>query len=93
MDEKRMSLSLVIHFGSGILLGVIYFRGLWWNARLLASGGHLATSIALLLGRFALLGGLLTLVSLEGAMPLLVMAMGILVARYVVMRGLRDVRA
>jgi F1F0 ATPase subunit 2 len=91
MDEKRMSLA--IYFAVGILLGVIYFRGLWWNARLLASGGHLATSIALLLGRFVLLGGLLTLASLEGPMPLLLMAMGILVARYAVMRGLRTVGA
>jgi F1F0 ATPase subunit 2 len=91
MDESRMNLA--IHFTAGILLGVIYFRGLWWNARLLASGGHLATSIALLLGRFALLGGILTLASLEGALPLLVMAMGILVARYAVMRGLRNVQA
>ena len=39
-----------------------------------------------MIGRFALLGGLLTLASLEGAPPLLAMALGVLVARVVVMR-------
>ena len=34
-----------------------------------------------MVGRFVLLGGVLTLASLEGAMPLLVMALGVLVAR------------
>jgi hypothetical protein len=44
------------------------------------------TTIALMVGRFALLGGLLTMASLEGALPLLAMALGVLVARFVVMR-------
>ena len=47
------------------------------------------TTIALMIGRFALLGGLLTLASLEGALPLLVMALGVFVARTVVMRSVR----
>ena len=33
-----------------------------------------------MLGRFVLLGGLLTLASLEGALPLLAMALGVLIA-------------
>ena len=35
-------------------------------------------------------GGLLTLASLEGALPLLVMALGVLIARSVVMRRVRE---
>ncbi len=87
------ALSLVVHLGAGVLLGVLYFRGLRWNVRLFAAGGHVAASIAVLVGRFVLLGGMLTLASLEGALPLLVMAAGLLLARYAVMRRVRDAEA
>ena len=50
----------------------------------------LTTTVALMIGRFALLGGLLTLASLEGALPLLVMALGVLIARSAVMRRVRE---
>ena len=82
------ALSLAAYLVAGILLGLLYFGGLWWNARLFAAGGHVATSILLIVGRIALLGGLLTLASLEGAGPLLVMALGVLIARAMVMRRL-----
>jgi hypothetical protein len=42
-----------------------------------------------MLGRFALLGGLLTLAALRGAPQLLAMALGVLVARSVVLRRVR----
>jgi hypothetical protein len=41
-----------------------------------------------MLGRFVLLGGLLVLASLEGALPLLVMTLGVLAARFAVLRRL-----
>jgi F1F0 ATPase subunit 2 len=101
MDAKRMTslslaylspwpmvLSLAGYFAAGFLLGLVYFRGLWWNARLFASGGRVITTIGLMLGRFILLGGVLTIVSLEGAMPLLMTALGVLIARSVFMRQL-----
>ena len=50
----------------------------------------MTTTIALMVGRFALLGGLLTLASLEGALPLLMTALGLLIARPVVMREVRE---
>jgi F1F0 ATPase subunit 2 len=83
------ALSLIVHFAVGVGLGAVYFRGLWWNARLFAEGASFTITIGLLTGRFVLLGSLLTLASLEGAMPLLVMTLGILVARSVVMHSLR----
>ena len=82
------ALSLAAHLVAGTLLGLLYFRGLWWNARLFAAGGHATTSILLMVGRIALLGGLLTLASLEGAAHLLAMALGVLIARALVMRRL-----
>jgi F1F0 ATPase subunit 2 len=103
MDEQRMSftayddlpawamlLSLGAHFAAGIIVGALYFRTLWWTARQFALSGRAMTTIALSIGRFVLLGGLLTLASLEGALPLLVMALGVLVARAAVMRRVRE---
>jgi F1F0 ATPase subunit 2 len=102
MDEERMNplafhdlplwaecLSLTAHLAAGIALGILYFRGLWWNTRLFASGGRVATTIALMAGRFILLGVVLAGASLEGALPLLTMALGILIARAAVMRLVR----
>jgi len=102
MDEEHMSflsfdslpawamlLSLVAYLAAGIVLGVLYFRSLWWNACRFTGGGRAATTVAQMIGRFALLGGLLTLASLEGALPLLVMALGVLIARSAVMRRVR----
>ncbi|MGB7973012.1 MAG: ATP synthase subunit I [Roseiarcus sp.] len=85
-----MAVSGVLHFAAGFGLGMVYFRGVWWNARLFASGGRVTAAIALGLGRFILLGGLLALAALEGALPLLAMALGVLVARPLVMRRVRE---
>jgi F1F0 ATPase subunit 2 len=84
-----MLLNLSAHLVVGIGLGVLYFRGLWWNAHLFVEGGRIRTMIILMIGRFALLAGLLTLASLEGALPLLMMALGVLVARHRVMSRIR----
>jgi F1F0 ATPase subunit 2 len=102
VDAKRMSVTafnilpnwaaipgLVAHLIAGIGLGIIYFHALCWNARLFAEGASPAFTIGLLIGRFLLMGSLLALASLEGAMPLLIMALGLLVARPVVMHRLR----
>jgi F1F0 ATPase subunit 2 len=86
-----MSLSLTAHLAAGIMLGVVYFRSLWWNARRVTAGGSVATTIAVMIGRFVLLGMLLTLASLEGALPLLVMALGILIARSAVVSKIREI--
>ena len=84
-----MVLILSAHFTAGISLGVLYFRTVWWNARLFSLGGRVATSLLLVLVRFALLASFLTLASLEGALPLLVLALGILSARVAILRAVR----
>lgn len=83
-------IDLGAHLAAGIGLGVLYFGSLWWNALLFARGGGLSATFALMGVRFALLGGALMLVSLEGAGPLLVTALGILVARVAVMRRVQQ---
>lgn len=79
-----------IHLAVGIALGVLYFRALWWNVRRFGGDGRVTTNVALMIGRFVLLGGLLTLASLEGALPLLMTALGVLVGRAIVMRHTRQ---
>ncbi len=85
-----MAVSLGAHLAAGIGLGIVYFGAVWWNARLFAAGGRATTAIALVIGRFLLLGAVLALASLEGALPLLVMALGVLTARFAVMRRVRE---
>lgn len=77
-------LILAAHLAAGLVLGLLYFGSVWWNARQFAAGGRLLRTIGLMLGRFALLGSVLTLASLEGALPLLLTALGVLLARPVV---------
>jgi F1F0 ATPase subunit 2 len=83
-------LAPAIHLAVGTALGVLHFRALWWNVRRLGGNGRVATTIALMIGRFVLLGGLLALASLEGALPLLMMALGVLIGRAIVMRHTRQ---
>ena len=78
---------------TGIGVGALYFWMLWRSALSLGAGGGAATSIALLAGRLAALGGVLFLASLSGAAPLLTAALGILVARFAFMRRVRDASA
>lgn len=105
MDEKRvtwfsftylstsaMALNLVCHLAAGFGFGLLYFQGVWWNARMFAAGGQMAMTVALTLVRFALLGGLLTMASLESAPPLLAMTLGVLIARPMVMRRVQGAR-
>lgn len=103
MDEERMSIpsfdmlpawaalfGLASHFGAGFVLGILYFRSLWWSVRRFAGRGSRVAILALMIGRFVFVGAILTLASLEGALPLLVMALGVLIARFAVMNRVRE---
>ncbi len=81
------ALDLLAPLAAGIRLGVVYFGSLRRTVSWFTAGGRTSTMIALTLGRFALLGGLLALASLEGALPLLTLALGLFIGRFVVMRG------
>lgn len=85
-----MGVSLMAHLAAGFTLGGIYFRSLWPITCRLSRGDHVARTLGLMIGRFILLGGVLTLVSLEGAPPLLMVALGILMARPMAMRRVRE---
>lgn len=84
-----IGLLLAAYLAGGIALGALYFRSLWWTARRFGDGSRAIATIALMVGRFALLAGVLVAVSLEGAMPLLTTALGIFIARFLVVRRVR----
>ena len=68
-------------FCAGLGLGLLYFQGLWWNIRQFTAGGRARTLLLLAIGRFLVLGTLLLLMSLAGALPLLAAMLGVLAAR------------
>jgi F1F0 ATPase subunit 2 len=92
MDAERMNidgLTLALYGAGGCVAGTLYFVCVWWNARLLATRGGTWFTILPLLGRILVLGCVLTFAARQGAMPLLLMALGVFIARFAVMRGLR----
>jgi hypothetical protein len=101
MDEKRMTMLLfdglpivslpillAANFAVGAGAGVLFFRSLLWNTRLMVGGGRISTAVALILSRFLLMGGLLTLAALEGATPLLATALGVFIGRFFILRSM-----
>jgi hypothetical protein len=99
MDERSVSLlsadgsaavsafgGMAAHLAAGFALGLVYFLAIWRSARLFAEGGRALSVLSLTIARIALLGGALTLASLEGAPRLLAMALGALIARAAVVR-------
>lgn len=81
-------LVLIAHFGLGLGLGTLYFANVWWSARQFGEGGRIAGVALHALLRLALLGGVLALASLEGALPLLLTALGVVIARVAMVRRL-----
>jgi F1F0 ATPase subunit 2 len=85
LSDPMVWVRLGAGFSAGALLGLLYFHGLWWQSRLLA-GGRAGKALLLTAGRLMLLGSALTLAGRAGALPLLAMTLGILVARKAVIR-------
>jgi F1F0 ATPase subunit 2 len=73
-------------FAAGLAAGTLHFALLRWNAALYAGAGHIGGAVALQVLRLAVLGGVLAVIALHGALPLLLAALGVLVARPVVLR-------
>ena len=73
----------------GSLLGLAHFGMLWWNVGFFASGG-LPKAFALQLLRFGVLAAVLYGVAQFGALALLCAALGILIARSIILRRMRS---
>jgi hypothetical protein len=79
-------LEVTIFLALGFTAGTLFFALLRWNTSLYMQGGSVALALILQAVRIAAVGGLLMLTALHGALPLLLTALGLVVARPVVLR-------
>jgi hypothetical protein len=90
MGQYRMTpLLLAVWLASGVALGLGYFRCLATSARLFAAGGHAGQALLLMLGRFGAAACVLFVASRHGAFPLLMVALGVTIARFWAIRAAR----
>lgn len=82
-------LIVALHLAAGTGAGMLYFGAVRRSAYGFTAGGPIAATVGFAVLRFALLAVALTLTSLEGALPLLAAALGILAGRAIVMRRAR----
>lgn len=86
-DVIRWAFSFGAWGAVGALIGAFHFLSLRWSVSKLMAGGALAPAIGIHLARFALVAAMLIGITRSfGAMPLLVAASGIWLARTAVVR-------
>ncbi len=86
-DDASLALQAGVWLSAGALIGAFHFLTLRWNVTLLALGRAPLLAMALQLGRFALLAGVLAAIAARfGALPLVLAAAGILGARTAAVR-------
>lgn len=73
---------------AGLLAGALHFALLRWNATLYARPGGLPWAIGLQLLRMIAIAALLLFAAWHGALPLLLTALGIAIARPILLRRL-----
>ena len=89
--EVGLGGQIVIGLIVGLLVGAFHFASLWWNSRLFTTG-EAGKAIALQLGRIAVAVALLTLLARLGLAALLCGALGLLVARPLLLWRFGDLR-
>lgn len=92
-DAWPMLVTLPATFAGCVLLGLLYFRAVRATADLIVTGGRPVLTIALILGRFGLLGAGFYLALQAGALALLAALAGVLTGRGLTMRRMRDADA
>jgi len=94
-DLSTLSLFVLLpsFFLGGLFIGYGYFRALRETARLLVNGGEPLLAIALTLGRISLLATGFFVAVLSGGLALLAGFAGVLCARWIMLRGMREVQA
>lgn len=78
-------LTVGAYLALGIAAGAVHFGLLRWNTSLYATGG-LAWPIGVQVARMVALGGMLGVIAIQGALPLLATTAGIFLARAGVVR-------
>lgn len=93
LPQYAVLLVLLANLLLGLGVGLVYFRAVWCSAQTFAAGRSIWLVLLLAAGRLVLLGGALAVISREGALPLLLAALGVLVSRALVMRRVGRVPA
>ncbi len=88
MPEKQI-ISALCWLLVGLLAGIIHMAALWLNVQFLMRPGKRPVAIAMLVGRFFLLGGLLYLAARSGTAAFLWATGGVLVARPLILRFMK----
>jgi F1F0 ATPase subunit 2 len=88
MSEAALLLALHAAIGlvAGFAVGIVHFGSLWLNARMFTRSSRLTAAFALQLGRFVILIAVCVGLARLGALPLLLGALGLLIARGVILR-------
>jgi F1F0 ATPase subunit 2 len=89
--EVGLAGQIVVGLIVGLLVGAFHFASLWWNTRLFTTG-EAGKAIALQLGRIAVAVAVLTLLARLGLAALLCGALGLLVARPLLLWRFGDLR-
>jgi F1F0 ATPase subunit 2 len=89
--EVGLAGQIVVGLIVGLLVGAFHFASLWWNTRLFTIG-EAGKAIALQLGRIAVAVAVLTLLARLGLAALLCGALGLLVARPLLLWRFGDLR-
>lgn len=92
-DVAPLNLELLVFlvwFGGGIALGAFSLASLWLNVRRLAANARVSPVLAAMACRLIVIGGALTAASLQGALPLLATASGLVLTRVVLVRCLKE---
>ena len=86
-DMFTFALDVGAWLAIGALIGASHYVTLRWNAQMLAIGFSVLVVLATQLTRFAVIAGVLAIITRHyGALPLLVVALGILASRTAVLR-------
>lgn len=85
-----MLTAVAMGLGAGVVLGGLYFAGLWLTTRRIPESRHPGLLVAVsYLARLALLGaGLVGVVRLSGAPALLAALLGVMAARHLIVSAL-----
>jgi F1F0 ATPase subunit 2 len=87
-----LALTCLVHLLLGFGLGLLYFEGLWRVVQRLSAHRSLAPTLILMAVRLAMVSGALFLASREGAVVLLLTALGLLGARVATVRRIGRIK-
>ena len=84
--DARTVIPALEFLGIGLVAGVLHFSLLHSNAMLYTRSGRIWVAALLQVVRLSALAGLLVLMALQGALPLLLTALGLMIARPIALR-------